>query len=71
METQQAKSATQEFDPMQVVITYNLNIRHVNLILEALSELPRKMTGDFFDQFRDHASKTMKEAEANHGQHDV
>jgi len=51
------------FDPAQVPINYTLNFHQVNLILEGLSELPRKKSEGFYEQFRSVALQTLQIAE--------
>jgi len=56
----------QPFNPAEVPITYTLNFNQVNVILAGMSELPRKQTDGFYDQFRAVALQTMQAAEAAH-----
>jgi hypothetical protein len=56
----------QPFNPAEVPINYTLNFNQVNVILAGMSELPRKQTDGFYDQFRAVALQTMQAAEAAH-----
>lgn len=56
----------QAFNPATVPINYTLNFAQVNLVLEALAELPRKKTEGFYDQFRAVALQTLQAAEFLH-----
>lgn len=56
----------QTFNPAEVPINYTLNFQQVNLLLEGLSELPRKKTDGFYEQFRGVALQTLQAAEASH-----
>ncbi len=56
----------QPFNPAEVPINYTLNFNQVNVILAGMSELPRKQTDGFYDQFRAVALQTLQAAEAAH-----
>lgn len=56
----------QPFNPAEVPINYTFNFQQVNLLLEGLSELPRKKTDGFYEQLRGVALQTMQAAEAAH-----
>lgn len=54
------------FNPANVPINYTLSFPQVNMILKGLSELPRKETDGFYDQFRAVALQTLQAAEHLH-----
>lgn len=58
----------QPFNPAEVPINYTLNFNQVNVILAGMSELPRKQTDGFYDQFRAVALQTLQAAEVAHNE---
>ena len=57
-----------KFDPQSVPISYTLNFAQVNLILEALAELPIKKAGEFHNAFRGVALQQIAAAEQAAGE---
>lgn len=56
----------QPFNPAEVPINYTLNFNQVNVILKAMSKLPREETEGFYENFRGVALQTLQVAEATH-----